>query len=93
MLVGKLLEGMNIAVITDAGTPGISDPGEEITKQCYEAGIKVVPVPGACAAVNALIASGQATRRFAFEAFCRWIKRTAGGTCGAGAGDAYDGGL
>ena len=55
---------MNIAVITDAGTPGISDPGEEITKQCYEAGIKVVPVPGACAAVNALIASGQATRRF-----------------------------
>ena len=75
VLVGKLLEGMNIAVITDAGTPGISDPGEEITKQCYEAGIKVVPVPGACAAVNALIASGQATRRFAFEAFLRWIKK------------------
>ena len=69
VLVGKLLQGMNIAVITDAGTPGISDPGEEITKQCYDAGVQVVPVPGACAAVNALVASGQATRRFAFEAF------------------------
>ena len=68
-LADKLREGKNIALITDAGTPGISDPGEEITKQCYEAGIKVVPVPGACAAVNALIASGQASRLFAFEAF------------------------
>ena len=75
VLVGKLLEGMNIAVITDAGTPGISDPGEEITKQCYEAGIKVVPVPGACAAINALVASGQATRRFAFEAFLPMDKK------------------
>lgn len=69
ILVGKLSEGLNIAVITDAGTPGISDPGEELVKQCYEAGIRVVPVPGACAAVNALIASGLSTRRFAFEAF------------------------
>lgn len=68
-LVGKLLAGKNIAVITDAGTPGISDPGEELTKKCYEAGVKVVPVPGACAAVNALIASGLPTRRFSFEAF------------------------
>lgn len=68
-LVAKLQGGMNIAVITDAGTPGISDPGEELVKQCYETGIEVVPVPGACAAINALIASGQATRRFAFEAF------------------------
>ena len=68
-LVGKLLGGTNIAVITDAGTPGISDPGEELVKQCYEAGITVVPVPGACAAINALIASGLPTRRFAFEAF------------------------
>lgn len=75
VLVGKLLEGMNIAVITDAGTPGISDPGEEITKQCYEAGIKVIPVPGACAAINALIASGQETRRFAFEAFLPMDKK------------------
>ncbi len=68
-LVGKLITGTNIAVITDAGTPGISDPGEELVKQCYEAGITVVPVPGACAAINALIASGLPTRRFAFEAF------------------------
>lgn len=69
VLVAKLLEGMDIAVITDAGTPGISDPGEELVKKCYEAGVRVIPVPGACAAVNALIASGLPTRRFAFEAF------------------------
>lgn len=68
-LVAKLQAGVNIAVITDAGTPGISDPGEELVGQCYEAGITVVPVPGACAAINALIASGLPTRRFAFEAF------------------------
>ncbi len=68
-LVAKLVEGKNIAVITDAGTPGISDPGEELVKQCYEAGVTVVPVPGACAAVNAVIASGLPTRRFSFEAF------------------------
>lgn len=68
-LIGKLLAGKNIAVITDAGTPGISDPGEELVRQCYEAGIKVVPVPGACAAINGLVASGLPTRRFAFEAF------------------------
>ena len=68
-LVAKLIEGKNIAVITDAGTPGISDPGEELVKQCYEAGVTVVPIPGACAAVNAVIASGLPTRRFAFEAF------------------------
>lgn len=69
VLIGHLLEGKNIALITDAGTPGISDPGEVLVQRCYEAGIRVVPVPGACAAVNALIASGQPTRRFAFEAF------------------------
>lgn len=68
-LVTKLLNGTNIAIITDAGTPGISDPGEELVKKCYDAGIAVVPVPGACAAINALIASGMPTRRFAFEAF------------------------
>jgi 16S rRNA (cytidine1402-2'-O)-methyltransferase len=68
-LVGKLANGTNIACITDAGTPGISDPGEELVKQCYAAGITVVPIPGACAAVNGLIASGLPTRRFAFEAF------------------------
>ncbi|MBE5945294.1 MAG: 16S rRNA (cytidine(1402)-2'-O)-methyltransferase [Lachnospiraceae bacterium] len=68
-LVAKLESGTNIAVITDAGTPGISDPGEELVRLAYESGITVVPVPGACAAVNALIASGLPTRRFSFEAF------------------------
>lgn len=68
-LVSKLLSGVSIAAITDAGTPGISDPGEELVRQCYDAGITVVPIPGACAAVNAIIASGLPTGRFAFEAF------------------------
>ena len=68
-MLSKLISGTDIAVITDAGTPGISDPGEELVRQCYEAGVRVVPVPGACAAVNALIASGLPTRRFCFEAF------------------------
>ncbi|WP_216697270.1 16S rRNA (cytidine(1402)-2'-O)-methyltransferase [Anaerostipes faecalis] len=69
VLVEKLKEGKNIALITDAGTPGISDPGEELVKQCHEAGIRVTALPGACALVNALIISGQPTRRFCFEAF------------------------
>ena len=68
-LVEALLDGKNVACVTDAGTPGISDPGEELVKMALDHGIKVVPVPGACAAVNALICSGQATRRFCFEAF------------------------
>ena len=68
-LVEKLLDGMNIAVITDAGTPGISDPGEELVKMCYEAGVRVSSVPGPAACVTALMMSGLGTRRFAFEAF------------------------
>ena len=68
-LVDKLLEGMNIALITDAGTPGISDPGEELVKMCREAGIIVTAVPGAAACIVALTASGLSSRRFAFEAF------------------------
>lgn len=68
-LVERLLEGKNIAAITDAGTPGISDPGEELVRQALAAGIQVTPVPGACALISALIVSGQPTRRFAFEAF------------------------
>lgn len=68
-LVGELLGGKDVAVITDAGTPGISDPGEVLVEKCYEQGITVIPVPGAVAAINALIASGQKTRRFCFEAF------------------------
>lgn len=69
VLVGYLLEGKNIAVITDAGTPGISDPGEELVRQCHEAGITVTSLPGACACINALVISGLPTRRFCFEAF------------------------
>ena len=68
-LVEKLLEGKNIALITDAGTPGISDPGEELVKMCYEAGINVTSLPGACACITALTISGKSTRRFVFEAF------------------------
>ncbi len=69
VLIDKLLMGESVAVITDAGTPGISDPGEVLCEKAFSNGIKVVPIPGACAAVNALIASGQPTRRFSFEAF------------------------
>ena len=69
VLVEKLLAGENIALITDAGTPGISDPGEELVKMCQEAGICVTAIPGATACVTALILSGMSTRRFAFEAF------------------------
>ena len=68
-LVDKLLEGQNIALITDAGTPGISDPGEELVKMCSEAGITVTSLPGAAACITALTISGLSTRRFAFEAF------------------------
>lgn len=68
-LVERLLAGENIALITDAGTPGISDPGEELVRMCHEAGITVTAVPGAAACVTALTISGLSTRRFAFEAF------------------------
>lgn len=68
-LVEQLKGGTNIALITDAGTPGISDPGEELVRQAYEAGIGVTSLPGACAAITALTLSGLSTRRFCFEAF------------------------
>jgi len=68
-LVNEMLDGKNIALITDAGTPGISDPGEELVKQCYEAGITFSSIPGPAACISALIMSGQDTRRFSFEAF------------------------
>lgn len=68
-LVDKLANGTNIALVTDAGTPGISDPGEEIVRQAYAAGIQVTSLPGACACITALTLSGLSTRRFAFEAF------------------------
>lgn len=79
-LVGLLKEGKQIALVTDAGTPGISDPGEELVRQCCEAGIAVTSLPGPAACVTALTMSGLATRRFCFEAFLppdkkerRWI--------------------
>lgn len=68
-LVEQLQSGKNIALITDAGTPAISDPGEELVRQAYAAGITVTSLPGACAAITALTLSGLATRRFSFEAF------------------------
>lgn len=68
-LIDMLLEGKEIALITDAGTPGISDPGEELVKMCYEAGITVTSIPGAAACITALTLSGLSTRRFSFEAF------------------------
>ena len=69
LVINKLLEGKNIAIVTDAGTPGISDPGEVAVKQAIEEGITVIPIPGACAMVNALIASGLDTNQFAFYGF------------------------
>ena len=68
-LVEQMQQGVRIALITDAGTPGISDPGEELVKQCYEAGIEVTSLPGPAACITALTLSGMSTRRFCFEAF------------------------
>ena len=68
-LLDALSSGKNIALITDAGTPGISDPGEELVAMAFERGLEVVPIPGACAFVNAAISSAQSVRRIAFEAF------------------------
>ena len=69
LLINKLLDGKNIALITDAGTPGISDPGEEVVKQAIQSNIKIVPIPGACALVNAFITSGLDTTEFLFLGF------------------------
>lgn len=68
-LVARILEGTEVALITDAGTPGISDPGEELVRQCCEAGIEVTSLPGPAACITALTMSGLPTRRFCFEAF------------------------
>lgn len=68
-LVEQMREGKNVALITDAGTPGISDPGEDLVRLAHEAGIEVTSLPGACACVTALTLSGLPTRRFCFEAF------------------------
>lgn len=68
-LVNRILEGESVALITDAGTPGISDPGEELVRECYEQGVEVTALPGAAACITALTLSGLSTRRFCFEAF------------------------
>ena len=69
ILIEKLQEGKNIALVSDAGTPGICDPGEEVIKRCIELNIKVIPIPGACAMINALICSGIDTKEFTFLGF------------------------
>lgn len=68
-LIGILKQGKDVGLITDAGTPGISDPGEEVVKCAIKEGINVIPIPGACAVINALIASGLSTKEFAFYGF------------------------
>ena len=68
-LIKELKEGKQIALVSDAGTPGICDPGEEIIKKCIEENIKIIPIPGACAMVNALIVSGISTKEFIFLGF------------------------
>ena len=75
VLLEKLEEGKNIALVSDAGTPGISDPGEELAAMCYEAGIEVTSLPGPAACITALTLSGLPTRRFAFEAFLPMDKK------------------
>ncbi len=75
-IISQLKDGKNIALVTDAGTPAISDPGEDLVKDCIKEGIKVVPIPGAVALINALIISGQNTSRFAFEGFLSVNKKS-----------------
>ena len=77
-LVEKMREGKNIALITDAGTPGISDPGEDLVRICQEEGIEVTAVPGPAACIMALTLSGLASRRFVFEAFLPRDKKQRG---------------
>lgn len=69
IIIDKIKMGQNIAVVSDAGTPGISDPGEEVIKVAIEEGIEVIPIPGACAAINSLICSGFDTKQFLFIGF------------------------
>ncbi len=74
-LINQLLEGKNIALVSDAGTPGISDPGEDLVKLCIENDIKVTMIPGPVAAVTGLVISGLPAGRFAFEGFLPMNKR------------------
>ena len=74
-VLSLLNEGKNLAVVSDAGTPGISDPGEDLVRACIENEINIVPIPGACAFIQGLITSGFDTTRFAFEGFLPMNKR------------------
>ena len=76
ILIEKLKEGLDIALFSDSGTPGICDPGEAIIKKCIEEQIEVIPIPGACAMINALIASGIDTKEFIFLGFLPLNKKT-----------------
>ena len=73
--IPRLREGENIALVTDAGTPAISDPGYNLVRACVEGNIQVIPIPGANAAINGLIASGLSTERFVFEGFLATKKK------------------
>ncbi len=75
ILIDKLQEGKNIALVSDAGTPGICDPGEEVINRCIDLGIDVIPIPGACAMINALICSGIDTKEFSFLGFLSLNKK------------------
>lgn len=75
LLIGRMLAGETIALVTDAGTPAISDPGEDLVKACYEAGIEVSSLPGASAVITALTLSGMKARRFTFEGFLPMDKK------------------
>ncbi len=75
-IIERIKTGKNAALVSDAGTPAISDPGEDLVKLCIEEGIRVVPIPGAVAGINALIASGISTKRFSFEGFLSVNKKS-----------------
>ena len=74
-LIGQMQQGRNVALITDAGTPAVSDPGEVLVRKCQKAGIIVTSLPGPAACITALTLSGLSTRRFCFEGFLPRIKR------------------
>ena len=76
MIVDRILAGETCALVSDAGSPAISDPGEELVKQCAEAGITVCAIPGPCAVITALSISGQSTGRFCFEGFLSTAKKS-----------------
>ncbi len=75
IIIEKLKKGENIALVSDAGTPVISDPGEEVVKEALKENIKIIPIPGACALINALIASGLDAKEFAFYGFLSTNKK------------------